>query len=150
MAYVYKDAVYDLLPRRFERVPQLRLRSGTFRNLIRTDFSIRNRVTGWTTEFRITYGTEGALAGVPVHAQYQPNWWFRVELELDEGGDAPADPAGDVSIRQETGNVTGVLGTYTVERPAPGDSGRSHRFDRAASGRTRRAMGFWSTRGYLP
>ena len=46
MAYVYKDAVYDLLPRRFERVPQLRLHSGTFRNLIRTDFSIRNRVTG--------------------------------------------------------------------------------------------------------
>jgi hypothetical protein len=100
MAYVYKDAVYDLLARRVERLPQLRLHSGTFRNLIRTDFSIRNRVTGWTTEFRITYGTEGSLAGVPVHAQYQPNWWFRVELELDEGGDAPEDPAGDVSIRQ--------------------------------------------------
>jgi hypothetical protein len=102
MAYVYKDAVYDLLARRVERVPQLRLHTGTFRNLIRTDFSIRNRVTGWMTEFRITYGTEGSLAGVPVHAQYQPNWWFRVELELDEGGDAPTDPAGDVSIRQRT------------------------------------------------
>lgn len=100
MAYVYKDAVYDLLARRIERVPQLRTHSGTFRNLIRTDFSIRNRVTGWTTEFRITYGTAGSLAGVPVHAQYQPNWWFRVELELDEGGDAPEDPAGDVSIRR--------------------------------------------------
>lgn len=100
MAYVYKDAAYDLLARRIERVPQLRMHSGALRNLIRADFSIRNRMTGWTTEFRITYGTEGSLAGVPVHAQYQPNWWFRVELKLDEGGDVPEDPTADVSIRQ--------------------------------------------------
>ena len=100
MACVYKEAVYDLLARRFERVPQLRMHSGTFRNLIRTDFSIRNRVTGWMTEFRIVALYRGIPRRITVHAQYQPNWWFRVELELDEGGDAPADPAGDVSIRQ--------------------------------------------------
>ena len=100
MAYVYKDSVFDLIGRRFERVPQLRLHSATFQDLIRADLSIRNRSTGWITEFRITYGTEGSLAGVPVHAQYQPNWWFRVELELDENGDAPEDPAGDVAIGQ--------------------------------------------------
>jgi hypothetical protein len=107
LAYVYRDAVYDLIARRVERVLQLRTRSGMFQNLLRTDFSIRNRATGSTAEFRITYGTEGALAGVPVHAQFQPNWWFRVELELDERGDAPADPASELSIRQRIETLCG-------------------------------------------
>lgn len=100
LAYVYKDAVHDLIARRVERVPELRTHSGMFRNLLRTEISVRNRATGSTTEFRVTYGTEGSLAGVPVHAQYQPRWWFRVELELDEGADVPADPAGEFSVRQ--------------------------------------------------
>jgi hypothetical protein len=100
LAYVYKDAVYDLIARRVERVAQLRTRSRLFQNLLRTDVSIRNRATGSTTEFRVTYGTEGSLAGVPVYAQYQPNWWFRVELELDDGVDVPDDPAAQPTIRQ--------------------------------------------------
>jgi len=28
------------------------------------------------------------------------NWWFKVELELDEGVDVPDDPAGQLSTRQ--------------------------------------------------
>jgi hypothetical protein len=100
LAYVYKDAVYDLIARRVERVAQLRTHSGLFQNLLRTEFAVRNRATGSTTDFRVTYGTEGSLAGVPVYAQYQPNWWFKVELELDEGADVPDDPAGQLSIRQ--------------------------------------------------
>ncbi len=100
LSYVYKDAVYDLTARRVERLSQLRTRSGVLRNLLRTEFSVRNRTTGWTTDFRVTYGTEGPLAGVPVHAQYQPNWWFRVELELDEGADVPPDPSSEASILQ--------------------------------------------------
>jgi len=100
LAYVYNDAVFDLFARRLERVPQVRMHSGMFRNLIRAQISTRNRKTGSTTNFQVTYGTEGSLAGVPVHAQFQPNWWFRVELELDERADPPDDPAGDVAIRQ--------------------------------------------------
>jgi hypothetical protein len=100
LAYVYKDAVYDLIARRVERVAQLRTHSGLFQNLLRTDVAIRNRATGSTTEFRVTYGIEGSLAGVPVWAQYQPNWWFKVELELDEAVDVPDDPAGQLSTRQ--------------------------------------------------
>jgi hypothetical protein len=107
LAYVYNDVVFDLLARRIERVPQVRVHSGTFRNLIRAQIAIRNRKTGSTTNFQVTYGTEGSLAGVPVHAQFQPNWWFRVELELDEGADPPDDPAGDVSIRQRIDALCG-------------------------------------------
>ena len=111
MAYVYRDAVYDLIARRVERVPRLRTRSGLFRNLLRTEISIRNRATGSTSGFVIIYGTEGPLAGVPVYAQYQPKWWFRVELELDETGDVPADPAGEASVRRR---IEALCGSATA------------------------------------
>jgi len=100
LSFVYKDAVYDLIPRRVERVAALRTASGAYENLLRTDVAVKNRATGAITGFSITYGTEGALAGVPVTAKYQPNWWFKVELELDEGQDVPPDPAADVSINE--------------------------------------------------
>jgi hypothetical protein len=108
LAFVYRNAVYDLLAHRVERVPQLRTHSGVFQNLLRSEISIRNRATGSTTEFRVTYGTQGPLAGVPVYAQYQPNWWFKVELELDESVDVPADPAAEVSIRQRIESLCGL------------------------------------------
>jgi hypothetical protein len=98
LAYVYKDAVYDLIPRRVDRVPSLRTQSGVFRNLLRSEVSVRNRATGWTSGFSITYGTEGTLSGIPVAAVYQPNWWFKMELELDEDHDVPPDPAADASV----------------------------------------------------
>ena len=89
-------------------VPHLRTRSSVFQHLLRTELSVRNRATGATTEFRVAYGTEGSLAGVPVYAQYQPNWWFKVELELDEGVDVPADPAAEMSIRQRIDSLCGL------------------------------------------
>ena len=107
VAYVYKDAVYDLVARRVQRVPQLRTHSRTLQNLLRTDLSIRNRSTGSTTEFRVTYGTEGPLSGIPVYAQYQPNWWFKVELELDDRSEAPEDPASALSFRQRIDALCG-------------------------------------------
>jgi hypothetical protein len=100
LAYVYKDAIFDLIPRRIERVPYLRTRSRLFRNLLRTEVSVRNRVTGSKSGFSITFGTDGALAGIPVSAVYQPNWWFKVELELDEDQDVPSDPAADSQVSQ--------------------------------------------------
>jgi hypothetical protein len=109
-AYVYKDAIYDLIPRRVERVPELRTQSGVFRNLLRSETAVRNRTTGWTNSFSMTYGTEGTLAGVLVSARYQPNWWFRVELELDEHAEVPPDPAADTSINQRIASLCSPAG----------------------------------------
>jgi hypothetical protein len=109
LAYVYKDAVYDLIPRRIERVPQLRTPSGVFHNLLRTEIAVRNRATGSSSRFVITYGTEGALWGVPVTAQYQPNWWFKVELELDDDLDVPSDPSSDISLRRRIDALCAAL-----------------------------------------
>ena len=106
--YVYRDAVYDLTARQVERVAQLRTRSGAvFENLLRTRFLITNRATRWSTDFWLTFGLDGDLAAVPVHARYQHNWWFRVELHLDETADAPADPADDPSVRERIDSICG-------------------------------------------
>jgi hypothetical protein len=99
-AYVYKEAVYDLFPRHLDRINELRTRSATFHDLLRSDMVVRNRATGWTSSFSITYGTRGSMTGVPVTARYQPNWWFRIELELDDSVEVPADPTGDAAINQ--------------------------------------------------
>ena len=99
-AYIYKDAVYDLFARRVDRIRELRTRSRIYHDLLRSDIVIRNRASGSTTSFSMTYGTTGPLAGVPVTARYQPNWWFKVELELDDEAAVPPDPVGDASINR--------------------------------------------------
>lgn len=117
VAYVYKDAVYDLIPRRIERVPVLQTKSGLFHNLLRSDIAVRNRSTGSTTGFSITYGTSGALAGIPVAATYQPNWWFKVELALDERQDVPVDPAADSSVSRRISAVCSTKHESTAVTP---------------------------------
>jgi hypothetical protein len=111
LSYVYKDAVYELIPRRVERVPYLRTQAGVLRDLLRSDITVRNRTTGYTAGFKITYGTDGALAGIPVAATYQPNWWFKVELELDDGHEVPPDPAGDPGSRRRIAVLCSPPGT---------------------------------------
>lgn len=97
-AYVYKDTIYDFVSRHTERVPRMRTRTRELHNLIRADLVITNRSTRAKTDFSVTFGTEGDLEGVPVHARYQPKWWFRIELELDDEADVPADPARDPAV----------------------------------------------------
>ena len=111
LSYVYKDAIYDLIPRRVERVPYLRTRAGLLRDLLRTDITVRNRTTGYTAGFKITYGTAGALAGIPVAATYQPNWWLMVELELDDDQEMPPDPAAGPGIRRRIAVLCAPPGT---------------------------------------
>ncbi len=98
-AYFYKDAVYDLSIRRSERVAQVRTRSGVIDNAVRSEFVITNRKSRSSSRFWIVYGIDGSLAGVPLRAGSQPKWWFKIELELDDLIDAPADPAVDESTR---------------------------------------------------
>jgi hypothetical protein len=52
--------------------------------LVRLPFEIRTVKTDARTRFELTCGTEGDLAGVPVLVQWQPRWWLRLELHLDD------------------------------------------------------------------
>ena len=55
----------------------------SYRDLLETQFSVLNHSSGERTTFQLLLGTSGALKGVPVQIVHQPNWWFRVVLNLD-------------------------------------------------------------------
>jgi len=82
--YVYYGVFYDLTMKSSELLKTVTIDGRTYTNVARGDFEIRNRSNGETTRFQLTYGTSGPLAGIPVHAIYQPRWWFEVQLFLDE------------------------------------------------------------------
>jgi hypothetical protein len=84
VSYVYFGVFYDLSMKSNELLRSTTIDGKRYSNVARADFEIKNRSNGETTKFQLTYGIDGALAGVPVHAIYQPRWWFEVQLFLDE------------------------------------------------------------------
>jgi hypothetical protein len=63
--------------------------------LVRTTFEILTPATGSRTEFEMIYGTRGDLAGVPTYVTWQPRWWLKVELFLDQDGGTSSGPEGE-------------------------------------------------------
>ncbi|MBI4476002.1 MAG: hypothetical protein HY654_02450 [Acidobacteria bacterium] len=82
LPYIFNGSLCDLTLVNSERVREAKVGTHAYSDVIRTKFEARNRVTGKATEFELLYGASGPLAGVPVHAVYQPRWWFQVELFL--------------------------------------------------------------------
>lgn len=93
--YVYNAHLYSATLRDSSRLPvftaSFRLRGQprdtvtTYRNLLRSRFAILRQDNRARSSFEIIYATEGRLRGVPVQITYQPNWWFRVVLNLLSG-----------------------------------------------------------------
>ena len=88
--YVYYGNAYDMTLRASRVVALARYKGRTFANVVEGQFRVVNLKTGYRTDFRVDYGTEGALAEVPVHGVFQPRWWLEVEVVLDP---APAPGA---------------------------------------------------------
>jgi len=84
VSYVYFGVFYELTMKGSTALKTATIDGKKYTNLAKSDFEIKNRSNGETTKFQLTYGTEGPLAGVPVHAVYQPRWWFEVQLFLDD------------------------------------------------------------------
>jgi hypothetical protein len=84
VSYVYFGVFYDLTMKSSEPLKTATIDGRAYNDLVRSEFEIRSRKDGELTRFQLTYGTSGALAGVPVHAIYRPRWWFEVQLFLDE------------------------------------------------------------------
>jgi len=93
--YIYAARRYTMSARTSEPVGELKValklrgKQGriekSYRNLRRADFRVVNTLTGNPTDFQIVFGTEGALRGVPVQFEHQPNWWFKVTINLHPG-----------------------------------------------------------------
>jgi hypothetical protein len=97
-SYIYKGLPFELQVQKVEAAGQGRLRG---------KFLYRNRTTGNSGDFFVTYGTEGDLTGVPVAFSVQPNWWLRLELTLDDGAEAPEDPAHDAVVSRQIADICG-------------------------------------------
>ena len=82
--YIYNGASHDLALRHAEYRRSDEIGARRYSDVVRGEFETRSRATGDVTRFEVTYGTAGDLAGVPVHAVYQPRWWFEVQLFLDD------------------------------------------------------------------
>jgi hypothetical protein len=52
--------------------------------LLKSEFELRAKTESWTESFTIVCGLDGSLAEIPVFLTYQPRWWFKVEMVLDE------------------------------------------------------------------
>lgn len=85
--FVYSGTFYDLTMKSAELLKAATIDAQQYTDVARSAFEIRNRRNSEKTRFQLTYGTTGALAGIPVHAVYQPRWWFEVQIVLDEASE---------------------------------------------------------------
>lgn len=71
-----------------------------YHDVSKVRFETRSKDGEGRTSFRIWIGRSGPLRGVPIRIEYQPNWWFRVILNLDREStpSASLDP-GFFSVR---------------------------------------------------
>lgn len=95
VTYFYNGTVYDLSLLRSDPVgDDETLAFGRIATHLRRDeFRIVNRTTRAVTRFSVTSGVDARGEVLPVRIRYQPNWWLRIELQLDDRADVPPDPA---------------------------------------------------------
>jgi hypothetical protein len=87
LGYAYYAKQYDVT-----RVSSTIERNDTYGGviyprLLKSEFELRARRESWAEHFTVVCGIEGALAEIPVFLTYQPRWWFKVEMVLDERQD---------------------------------------------------------------
>jgi hypothetical protein len=78
--YTYNAQLYEATLRSSKFIAHSRLNGEDYPSIIESEFEIRNLTSRGTTAFRVTYGTQRALAGVPIRIVFRPKWWFEAEL----------------------------------------------------------------------
>jgi hypothetical protein len=84
LPYVFYKKQYDLTRVSSEILKQESFGDVTYPRLLKSAFEIRARGESWTESFSIVCGIDGAVAEIPIFMSYQPRWWFKLELLLDE------------------------------------------------------------------
>jgi hypothetical protein len=84
VSYVFSNTPYTLTLRKATRVPIARIDGRDYTGLVRHEFETLNQVARSRERFTILCPVEGPLAEVPIQVVYQPRWWFKAELVLDD------------------------------------------------------------------
>jgi hypothetical protein len=110
--YAYNGRAYSMQLEQLRRVPRKSVRvsrhdrraqvNATYEDLREGDFRVVEDATGNSEKFQILFGSSGRLKGVPVQVRYQPNWWFRITLNLDPASPALQERGGDAVTWSES------------------------------------------------
>jgi hypothetical protein len=84
LAWAYYTKQYDIVRASSELQTKVTYGGVTYPRLLKSEFEVKARGESWTESFTIVFGIDGPLAEVPVFMTYQPRWWFKIELVLDE------------------------------------------------------------------
>lgn len=107
IAYIYNHIAYDLTVVRVEWTGPRTIGGREYAQLVGADVALRNRITRNVTRFSVTFDPDDATCPVrlPVQIVYQPNWWLKIELNVDETVDLPRDPAADAETLERIHRV---------------------------------------------
>jgi hypothetical protein len=85
ISFTFDATTYDLTLRSSEYLETARFGDRSFARVVRDQFETLNRETKNREQFTLVCGLDGAFMEVPVFISYQPEWWFKAELVLDDG-----------------------------------------------------------------
>lgn len=84
LSYAYYGRQYDLARTGADIRTNVTYGGKTYARLVEARFELRGRGQSWVESFTLVLGLEGPLAEVPVFVSYQPKWWFKADMVLDE------------------------------------------------------------------
>jgi hypothetical protein len=84
--FTFNAVSYDLTLRSSEYLEKARFGDQDFTHVVRNQFETFNREAKTREQFTLVCGVDGAYREVPVFISYQPRWWFKAELVLDDRG----------------------------------------------------------------
>ena len=116
VSYVYNHTLYDLRVQGARRLGPTSFGAYTFDDLVRLELALVNRVSADVTKLGITYVPGETVPRLPVQFFYQPSFWIRVELRLDDSIDPPADPASDSTVLTRIRAICGAAGVGHSDR----------------------------------
>jgi len=82
--FTFNATAYDLTLRSSEYLGTAKFGGQSFTRVVRDQFETLNRETRNREQFTLVCGLEGVYQEVPVFISYQPRWWFKAELVIDE------------------------------------------------------------------
>lgn len=116
VTYIYNNTLYELRVHERETLGRTIVGNHVYADLIRDEFAIRNRTTSDVTRFAVTYAPDESGPALPVQIFYQPSFWIRVELRLDDAINPPADPAEDHVMLEKIRAICGGAASTALNR----------------------------------
>jgi hypothetical protein len=80
--YVFGGEIYELQLRSADAL--VASYGGRPTPAVRACFDIQTLATGERTRFELTSATRGSMAGVPLSVEWQPRWWLKVRLDVED------------------------------------------------------------------